>query len=675
MNIYSDISNINGVGDKTKEKFNRIGIFTILDLLLYFPRDYTFLNMDIVDNNLVKGKSVLRCKVERQLGTIVTRTGKRLTNIEFSYGDKKILGKWFNSPYIAKKFIIGKEYNLLGSFKNTGNVLEVVNPIISCNDSLESNIIPVYKLKDNIKNTMITKAINNVLDEIIIEDNLPKNIIKRYNLTSLNDSIREIHFPKSKFSLGKAIERLKFQELFTYSLKIMLLKAKVSHKEGIAFKISDELKKLKESLPYKLTNAQSRVMREILIDEKKPIAMNRLVQGDVGSGKTLIALIALFNVYKNNYQCAFMAPTEILAVQHFNEAKKIFKKFDVNIELLTGSTKKNEKSRIKQMIREGEAVIIIGTHAILQDDVEFKNLGLIVTDEQHRFGVEQRSKLINKNKICDVLVMTATPIPRTISLYLYGDLEISIIDEMPPGRKEIKTLVFNKNNSNKAYEIALEEIKKGRQVYIVAPLIEENEKLKLNSVDMLYEKLKKTTFKNISAEILHGKMTATEKNDIINRFKEGKIKAIISTTVIEVGVNAPNASIMIIENAERFGLAQLHQLRGRVGRGKYDSRCLLITDSQNNVTKKRMDIMTQSSDGFYIAEQDFKLRGSGEIFGVKQHGDNEFILSNIIEDINILKCANKEAREIVINKSKENIKICLEMSKALERSSKYICFN
>lgn len=677
MDIYSDISNIGGVGEKTKEKFNKMGIFVILDLLLYFPRDYTFLNMDVLNGYFpTTGKSILKCKVQRHTGTILTKTGKRLTTIEFSCNGKKILGKWFNSPYITKKFIIGQEYNLLGNFKDTNNNIEIINPIISCNDSVESKIIPVYRLKDNIKNSMITKAINSVLDKIKIEDNLPLNILKKYNLVSLDNAIREIHFPKSKEALNKAIERLKFQELFIYSLKLMMLKNKVNSKEGIEFKIfTEDLIKIKKSLPYSLTNAQNKVMRQILYDAKRSVAMNRLVQGDVGSGKTLIALITLFNAYKNNYQCAFMAPTEILATQHFNEAKKVFKDFNISIELLTGSTKKKEKDRIKDIIRQGTPVIVIGTHALIEDDVEFRNLGLIVTDEQHRFGVEQRSRLINKNKMCDVLVMTATPIPRTISLYLYGDLEISIIDEMPPGRKRIETSTFNKDTRKNAYNIAVDEIKKGRQVYIVAPLIEENEKLKLNSVEMIYKEIKSSVFSNISVEILHGKMTSKEKNDIINRFKDGYIKAIISTTVIEVGVNVPNASVMIIENAERFGLAQLHQLRGRVGRGEYDSKCLLISDSTNSITKKRMDIMTESSDGFYIAEQDFKLRGSGEIFGIKQHGDDEFILSNVIEDINILKCANKEAKEIVQKENKENKKICYEISKGLERTSKYICFN
>ncbi|MGL5244152.1 MAG: ATP-dependent DNA helicase RecG, partial [Sarcina sp.] len=411
---------------------------------------------------------------------------------------------------------------------------------------------------------------------------------------SLDEALRSIHFPKDRLTLSKAIDRLKFQELFTYSLKLLMMKFHLKNScNGINFKMDDKLNDLKNSLPYTLTKAQSRTVREILIDQKKSVSMNRLVQGDVGSGKTMVALIAMFNVYMNGYQTALMVPTEILANQHYDEAKKIFDVFNVDIELLTGSTKSSEKRRIKEKIKQGNPVVIIGTHALIQEDVSFVNLGLVVTDEQHRFGVEQRSKFINKNKLADVLVMTATPIPRTLSLYLYSDLDISIIDELPPGRKPIKTLLIEQNNRMKAYEFAYSEIKKGRQVYIVSPLIEENEKLKLKAVEMLYEELKQNIFKDVKLEILHGKMNGKEKEDIINSFKNDEVKVIISTTVIEVGVNVTNASVMIIENAERFGLAQLHQLRGRVGRGQYESTCILIANIKNDITKKRMHIMTE----------------------------------------------------------------------------------
>ncbi|MEW8955055.1 ATP-dependent DNA helicase RecG, partial [Clostridium sp.] len=473
-----------------------------------------------------------------------------------------------------------------------------------------------------------------------------------------------------------AKERLKFQELFTYSVKILMLKKHIKgNRRGIEFKISEELVLLKEKLPFSLTKAQSRVMREILIDEKKSSPMNRLVQGDVGSGKTIIAIIAIFNVIKNGYQGVFMAPTEILANQHYLEIIKVLNGFNVEVELLTGSTKGKEKLRIKERIKNGDPIIVVGTHALIEDDVEFKKLGMIITDEQHRFGVHQRSRLMNKNEEADVLVMTATPIPRTLSLYLYSDLDISIIDELPPGRQKIDTVFYNEENRNLGYELALEEIKKGRQVYIVCPLIEENEDLKIKSVEETYEYLVEGLLKGISIEILHGRMKPKEKDEIMKRFKDGETKVLISTTVIEVGVNVPNASVMIIENAERFGLSQLHQLRGRVGRGEYKSYCILIAKANNNVTKKRMQIMTMSSDGFYIAEQDLKIRGGGELFGFRQHGDNGLILSDFVEDIDILKAANKDAKLVVESDNMENLNVCKEIMNSLENTTKYICFN
>ncbi|MPQ42440.1 ATP-dependent DNA helicase RecG [Clostridium tarantellae] len=678
MNIYADICCINGVGPKLKEKLNKSGIYNLLDLLLYFPREYEYINNNIdIKENFKEEKAVLKCKVEEYGSITKTKNGKSLITIKFSYNGIEIIGKWFNQPYIKKNLKLNKEYDLVGKFKKIGNMLEVINPLIDCKGAKNSEIIPIYSLKNDLNNKILVKLVNSILNGITITENLPNDIIEKYKLNSLDESLRNIHFPKNKISLEKAINRLKFQELFTYSLKLLMMKFHLKNSSnGINFKMSEKLIELKESLPYTLTTAQSRTVREILIDQKKTISMNRLVQGDVGSGKTMVALIAMFNVYMNGYQTALMVPTEILANQHYFEAKKIFSNFNVDIELLTGSTKNSEKKRIKEKIETGEPILVIGTHTLIQDDVNFVNLGLVVTDEQHRFGVEQRSKFINKNKLADVLVMTATPIPRTLSLYMYSDLDISIIDELPPGRKPIKTLLVEQNNRMKAYKFAYSEVKKGRQVYIVSPLIEENEKLNLKAVEVLYKELKEDIFKDIKVEILHGKMNAVEKDNIINSFKNNEVKVIISTTVIEVGVNVPNASVMIIENAERFGLAQLHQLRGRVGRGKYESTCILIAHVKNEVTKKRMNIMTKSNNGFYIAEQDLKLRGAGEMFGMKQHGELGFLLADIVNDINILKCANAEARHILSEKNNiENIKLCNEILKNLERTTTYICFN
>ncbi|SFU36962.1 ATP-dependent DNA helicase RecG [Clostridium sp. DSM 8431] len=677
MDIYSSVSSLKGVGPKASEKLNKAGIFNILDLLLYFPRDYEFLSGNPEFNEIdCEEKQILTCTVKKIGSAIRTRNGKYLVTIEFEYKGHKVEGKWFNQPYIRNNFRLGCDYSLLGKFKRIGNMLEIVNPIIGGNVVLNSEIKPIYPLKGDLTDKFLTKQIISVLENIKISENLPKEILERYKLISLDSAIREIHFPKDKELLNSAITRLKFQELFTYSMKLLLLKHNIKGKsKGISFPWNDKLSELKKALPYELTGAQTRVVRDILRDQKSPLPMNRLVQGDVGSGKTVVALIAIYNVYTNGYKSAFMVPTEILANQHYEEAKKLLSPFGVEIELLTGSTSAKEKKRIKERIKEDGPLVVIGTHALIQEDVEFNKLGLVITDEQHRFGVEQRSKLINKGLRADCLVMTATPIPRTLALYLYSDLDVSAIDELPPGRKKIDTRFFQESASDKAYKLVMDEIDKGRQAYIVCPLIEEDEKEQLNSVESVYRKLKDGIFRDIEVEILHGKMKPQEKDEIITRFKENKTKVLISTTVIEVGVNVPNASVMIVENAERFGLAQLHQLRGRVGRGEYESYCILIANAKTNTTKKRMMIMTESTDGFYISEQDLKLRGSGEMFGMKQSGTEGLLLADIYEDMNILRCARGEANKILGNINEENKRMVYEISMGLEKSSKYICFN
>ena len=678
MDIYSSVSTLKGVGPKVLEKLNKVSIFNILDLLLYFPRDYEFVNGNISFEEINgEEKQILSCKVVAYKRDVRTRNGKIITAIEFDYNGHRVDGKWFNQTYIRNNYKIGVTYNLIGKFKRVGNTLEIVNPLIGCNDALKSEIIPKYTLKGDLTDKLITKLVSLVLDSIKITENLPEDICCKYKMISLDEAIREIHFPKDKAMLEQAITRLKFQELFTYSMKLLLLKMKIKQNDkGISIPWDNEkMGELREALPYSLTGAQSRVVREILRDQKSNYPMNRLVQGDVGSGKTVIALIAIYNAYTNGYKSAFMVPTEILANQHYEEAKKLLSQFGVEIELLTGSTSAKEKKRIKERISEDGPLVVIGTHALIQEDVNFNKLGLVITDEQHRFGVEQRSKLINKGARADVLVMTATPIPRTLALYLYSDLDVSVIDELPPGRKKIDTKFFNESSRNSAYELAVGEIEKGRQVYIVCPLIEEDEKEKLNSVESIYNKLSEGIFKDIPIEILHGKMKASEKDEIITRFKNDITKVLISTTVIEVGVNVPNASVMIIENAERFGLAQLHQLRGRVGRGQYESYCILIANAKSNITKKRMSIMTESTDGFFISEQDMKLRGTGEMFGMRQSGDEGLVLANIYEDVNILRCAREEASKILQSEDVNNRRLVYEVKNGLEKSSKYICFN
>ena len=677
MDIYNSISSLKGVGPKVTEKFNRVSVFNILDLLLYFPRDYEYVNGNTSFEEIdVETKQILSCKVIGIKRDIRTKNGKTISCIEFDYNNHKVEAKWFNQPYVKNNYRVNITYNLIGKFKRIGETLEVINPAIGGNIALSSEIIPKYSLKADITDKLITRLVSHVLDSIIITDNLPSELINKFKLISLDNAIREIHFPKDKNMLEAAIRRLKFQELFTYSLKLLMLKNNAkSEGEGLSFPWNDKLSKLKSSIPYELTNAQTRVVREILRDQKSINPMNRLVQGDVGSGKTIVALIAIYNVYTNGYKSALMVPTEILANQHYEEAKKLLEPFGVQLELLTGSTKPKEKERIKNRIKEDEPLIVIGTHALIQEDVEFNKLGLIVTDEQHRFGVEQRSKLINKGNRADVIVMSATPIPRTLALYIYSDLDVSSIDELPPGRKKIDTRFFTENKRYEAYTLAYNEVEKERQVYIVCPLIEEDEKEDLNSVESIYKKLKEGIFRDTNIAILHGKMKSKEKDEIIQEFKENKIKVLISTTVIEVGVNVPNASVMIIENAERFGLAQLHQLRGRVGRGEYESYCILISKAKSKNTKKRMSIMTESTDGFFISEEDLKLRGSGEIFGMRQSGEEGFILCDLLDDFNILKVAQAEAKEIMKSDDIKNKKLIIETEKSLEKSKGFLCFN
>ncbi|WP_139904524.1 ATP-dependent DNA helicase RecG [Clostridium thermarum] len=675
MDLSKEISFLKGVGPKLKAYLNDLDIFTVKDLLLYFPRDYEFIgtltsgSKTEIDHCMVEGR-VTRIDRDNR-----SKTGKVITTIYIDTGQKQLACKWFNQPYIKNSFRINETYRLYGKLNIFQGKEMLCNAKIVNNLELNTSILPKYSLTRSLTSSTIMKLVRQVLESTIISENLPETLLHKYKLMSLDEAIRNIHMPESKEKLEGARKRLKFQELFAYSLKILMLKKyNRSINAGRSYVMAEELTDLRDSLPFELTKAQRKVIREILLDQKNPYAMNRLLQGDVGSGKTVIALIALFNIIKNGYQAALMVPTEILAKQHYAEAQKILGKFDINIVLLTGSLTPKNKQRIKEEIKEGRAQLIIGTHAILEEDVEFSDLAMIVTDEQHRFGVYQRAKLLNKGNSIEVLVMSATPIPRTLSLFVYGDLDISIIDELPPGRQKIDTILIERKKRENAYKAVIEEINKGRQAYIVCPMIEDSENLELQSVKTLYDDLKKSYFKNIHVAVLHGKMTPSEKEATMADFKSGNTKALIATTVIEVGVNVPNASVMVIENAERFGLAQLHQLRGRVGRGGYKSYCILIADIKNDNIKRRMGIMVETNDGFKIAEEDMRLRGSGDMFGINQSGDAGLMLADIYEDSELLKVANKEARN-VLNNEEEYRAVIDELKEAIESSSKYICFN
>lgn len=683
MNVQDSINQLKGVGPKTENLLNKCGIYTVMDLLLYLPRSYDtiYLCNSIVNGN-TRNKIIVRCEFTKFSSDIRTKTGKILTTLIFKNNDKPFKCRWFNQPYIKNKFIMGQSYTLCGRIEEYKGEKMLLNPSV-LNDSHKdeptasrNKIIPIYPLKDGITNNLMIKLISGILENIVIKENFPQWIIQKYNLCSLDYAVRNIHSPESINNLNASIRRLKFQELFTFSLKIRMLKEFMSEShDGISFKISNDLVDLKNKLPYLLTSAQSRAIKEILMDEKLSKPMNRLLQGDVGSGKTIVAFIAMFNVIRNGYQAVLVAPTEILAIQHFKEADKLFSSFGIRIELLTGNVSNKCKEKIKSSIKNGDVDLIIGTHALFEQDVNFNNLGMVVTDEQHRFGVMQRSKLFCKGKNIDILVMTATPIPRTLTLYLYGDLNVSVIDELPPHRTKIKTRYIDKSMKNQAYEFALKQISLGRQVYLVCPLVEENEELDISSVTKLYEELKRNYFQNVKAEILFGKMPSKDKEKIMEEFSSGKIQVLISTTVIEVGINVPNATLMIIENAERFGLAQLHQLRGRVGRGTYESYCILIADIKNELIRKRMEIISSSTDGFFIAEQDLKLRGSGDIFGYRQHGEDGLLIADAVTDFDILKSAVEESENLLRSNDKDDINIKNEILNKIEQTSRFICFN
>ena len=512
-------------------------------------------------------------------------------------------------------------------------------------------IIPIYPLTYELKQNTLRKIIENGLAEVKgkLPETLPEYILKENNLWDINNTIERIHFPIEFSDFNKARERLVFEELLTTQLALLKLKNNYEHEtDGIQFSKDVYMSDVINILQFKLTKAQLRVLEEIDRDMESNKPMNRLLQGDVGSGNTVVAMIAAYKAVKSGYQATIMAPTAILASQHLESFQGILEELGIKTELLISSVTKKKKSEILEKLQNGEIDILIGTHAILEENVVFKNLGLVVTDEQHRFGVKQRGTIASKGQNPDVIAMSATPIPRTLALILYGDLDISIIDELPPNRKKIETYAVRKNMEERVNNFIRKQITEGRQAYIVCPLVEENEDMEgLQSVIELAERYQKETFSEYKVAYLHGKMKPKEKDEIMERFKNGEIQILIATTVIEVGVNVPNSSIMVVENAERFGLAQLHQLRGRVGRGEYQSYCILKYEGNSETIKQRMKVMCDTNDGFIISEKDLELRGSGDFFGTEQHGLPEFKIANLFEDIAVLKKVQRLALKII----------------------------
>jgi len=658
MDLNKEVQFVKGVGPNRVKLLNKLNIYTLKDLITYFPRNHEDRSIPKKIAECEDGETVLiKATALTKITEIRTR---RLSIYRLVVNDESssCIITWFNQKYLKDKFKVGEKYTFYGKIENKGSTFEMKSPVFD-EDGVDKNtgkIIPIYPLTSSLSQNVLRKIIESGIDEVYgnLQENLPDYILQKYKLLDINEAYKSIHFPKSNLDFTRAKSRLVFEELLALQLALFRLKEGQKFDEkGIKFDSNVKMQDVIQNLPFNLTNAQKRVLDEIDKDMEKDTAMNRLLQGDVGSGKTVVSIISAYKAVKSGYQVAIMAPTAILADQHLKNFTKILEPFGIKCELLVSSVTKKNKEKILEKLQNGEIDVLIGTHALLEDNVVFKNLGLVVTDEQHRFGVKQRATIVAKGNNPDVIVMSATPIPRTLALILYGDLDISIIDELPPNRKKIETYAVGKEMDERIIAFVKKLINEGRQAYIVCPLVEEgDDDLGLKSVVELAEKYKAEVFSEYKVEYLHGKMKAKEKDDIMQRFKNDEIDILISTTVIEVGVDVPNASIMIIENAERFGLAQLHQLRGRVGRGEFKSYCILKNEGKSKVCKERMKVMCQTNDGFIISEKDLELRGSGDFFGTAQHGIPELKIANLFENIRELKEIQTLASQIIADDPK-----------------------
>ena len=653
VDLNKDIQFIKGVGPSRVKLLNKLGINTLEDLITYYPREYEDRGKPKTISELCDGEEALISAIVVARMSEV-RIRKNLTLCKLVVRDETGTAQitWYNQSYLKNSFKVNERYKFYGKVSNKYGKVDMQSPVFEPEGmtSKTGKIIPIYPLTYSLSQNTIRKIIENGLEGTIgkLEETIPDYLLEKYSLCDINTAIQKIHFPDNFAEFNLARKRLVFEELLSMQLALLNLKNKYEVKaKGITFDKNVHMSDVIDKLPFKLTGAQTRVLEEIDRDMESDKPMNRLLQGDVGSGKTVIALIAAYKAVRSGYQAAIMAPTAILASQHLETFMDVLGDSGIRCELLISGITKKKKTELLERLENGEIDIIIGTHALLEENVVFKNLGLVVTDEQHRFGVRQRSIITEKGNNPDVLVMTATPIPRTLALILYGDLDISIIDELPPNRKKIETYAVRKDMDQRVNAFVAKNIDEGRQCYIVCPLVEENDEINAKSVMEIFEEYKTKVFSNYKVEYLHGKMKQKEKDQIMEEFKNGNIDILISTTVIEVGVNVPNANIMIIQNAERFGLAQLHQLRGRVGRGEHQSYCILKYEGNSRIIKERMDVITKTNDGFVISEKDLELRGSGEFFGTKQHGIPEFKIANLFEDMGILKGVQAVAIEIM----------------------------
>lgn len=655
MNENSKISSLKGIGDKTETLFAKAGVHTIGELLRYYPRGY-----DVYDNPVSVGEAE-EGKVVAITGAIFGKVqvgGSRNMQVTTLYlkdltGTLKVV--WFRMPFLRNTLARGGVITLRGRIVRRRDGIVMEHPEIfypsAKYEEKQGTLQPIYPLTAGLTNNAVKKAMMQAIEYLDLkQDFLPQDIRLKYGLAEYNYSIRGIHFPENKEEFYHARERLVFEEFLVFILSLRNLKSREDKAQnGFLFQKRAEIDVFLADLPYELTTAQKKVWSEMEKDMSGPHVMSRLVQGDVGSGKTIVALLGLMSAGLNGYQGAMMAPTEVLAKQHYENICSMFEQYHIplNVELLTGSMKVKEKREAYRRIASGQADIVIGTHALIQDKVEYHQLALVVTDEQHRFGVKQRENLASKGKQPHILVMSATPIPRTLAIILYGDLDISIIDELPKNRLPIKNCVVDTGYRNTAYHFMRKQVDEGRQCYVICPMVEDSEHLEAENVIDYTQMLKEALGSKIQIAYLHGKMKQDEKDEIMEAFGRNEIQILVSTTVIEVGIDVPNATVMLIENAERFGLAQLHQLRGRVGRGRHQSYCIFMSASKSKETKERLGILNKSNDGFFIASEDLRLRGPGDLFGIRQSGLLDFRLGDVFQDARILKMANEAAVELL----------------------------
>ncbi|RHT40482.1 ATP-dependent DNA helicase RecG [Firmicutes bacterium AM31-12AC] len=655
MNETARISTLKGIGEKTEKIFQKAGIYTIGDLIRYFPRGYDVYEEPVPISELEEGKTMT------VTGSIYGRIqvgGSPKMQITTVYlkdisGILKVI--WFRMPFLRNTLAKAGAITLRGRVirKKEGLVME--HPEVFCPaskyDLKQDTLQPIYPLVTGLTNHAVMKAVRQVLEECDVgEGILPKDMVREYQLSDYRRAIYGIHFPKDKEEFYHARKRLVFEEFMLFILSLRMLKESEERVlNPYCFRKQPQIEKFLNSLPFELTDAQKTVWREIKNDMSGIHVMSRLVQGDVGSGKTIVALLAMMYTGLNGYQAAMMAPTEVLARQHFENINHMLQEYEISLKvgLLTGSMTARQKRMVYEAVEAGEIQLVIGTHALIQEKVIYKNLALVVTDEQHRFGVKQRESLANKGVSPHILVMSATPIPRTLAIIVYGDLDISVINELPKNRLPIKNCVVDTGYRNTAYRFIKNQIAQGRQCYVICPMVEESETLEVENVTDYTENLQEIMGVNIKVQCLHGKMKQSQKDEIMEAFSKNEIQVLVSTTVIEVGIDVPNSTVMLIENAERFGLAQLHQLRGRVGRGKYQSYCIFMSASKSKETKERLDILNKSNDGFFIASEDLRLRGPGDLFGIRQSGILDFKLGDVFQDSQVLQQASEVANLIL----------------------------